>query len=197
MERRHLILIALSLIACAVVIRLVPHLPNATPLTALAFAGGLYLGRMWALALPLGALILSDLALGMYDWKLMASVYGSFALIGLLTWLVRKKKQILPVGLSIVGSSLLFFFITNTAVWAFSPWYEKSIAGLLLSLELGIPFLRNMLVGDLFYCGLVIGAFEAVRQREAVKAFIRAHLAGLRRPARATIAVVTRATPEQ
>lgn len=163
MSTRVIVLIALSLVLFGAFVRLFPHLPNMTPVTAIAFAGGLYLGRRWALILPILILLVSDVFIGFYDWRIMASVYGSFALIGCLSFLARRYKNVLTVGLSVISASLLFFLITNAAVWLFSPWYEKSITGLLYSYELGIPFLRNMMVGDMLYSALLIGAFEAAR----------------------------------
>ena len=52
--------------------------------------------------------------------------------------------------------------VTNYAVWQFSPWYEKSLAGLLESYTLALPFFRNTLLGDLFYSAVLFGAYEAV-----------------------------------
>lgn len=92
----------------------------------------------------------------------MISVYGSFLLIGLLSARITKLCSFMPISLSVIGASLFFFLITNGAVWAFSPWYEKSIYGLFYSYELGLPFLRNMLVGDVFYTFILIFVFESV-----------------------------------
>ena len=160
MSRKQAIVIALSLIIFAALIRLSAHLPNATPIAALAFAGSRYLGRRFAVLLPLIALFLSDMFIGFYDWRIMLSVYGSFLLIGCLSWIVR-KQAFLPLGFSVVGASVLFFLITNAAVWWFSPWYEKSLAGLLYSYTLGIPFMRNMMIGDVIYTAALVAVFEA------------------------------------
>lgn len=180
MQKHTVLLIAVALLAFGVAMRLFPHLPNATPITAIAFAGSFYLGRRWVLALPVLALFLSDLVIGFYDWRIMASVYGSFALIGCWSYVSRRYGGILPVFLSVVGSSLSFFFITNGAVWLFSPWYEKSIAGLLYAYELGLPFLRNMALGDLIYSAVLFGVFELVRARIGIRAKVAIEFAKLR-----------------
>ena len=163
MNRNAFFFVAIILILFGVMVRLFPHLPNATPITAIAFASSIYLGKRWSIILPIFTLFLSDIFIGFYDWKIMLSVYSSFALIGCLSWVSRKYGGIFPVFLSVIGSALLFFFITNGAVWLFSPWYEKSISGLLYSYELGIPFFRNMLMGDIIYTALLLGVFEFVR----------------------------------
>lgn len=162
MNRTDIIIALVLLVAFGMATRLVPHEPNATALTGIAIASALYLGRTWTVPLTLLILFLSDIFIGFYDVRIMASVYGSFALIALIAWFARRNKTVLTAGLSIAASSLSFFLITNFAVWMFSPWYEKSIAGLLYSYELGLPFLRNMFLGDVFYTAVIVAAFEAV-----------------------------------
>jgi len=171
MNRNHIILIACALVLFGMLMRLLPHAPNATPIVAIAFVSSLYLGKQWSIILPFAALLLSDLIIGLYDWKIMLSVYGSFALIGCLSWICRRHNSFLPIGISVIGSSLVFFLITNGAVWLFSPWYAKTISGLLYSYELGLPFLRNMLVGDTAYTLVLIGVFEIAYTISTVKRF--------------------------
>ena len=146
----------IGLIALGVLGRLVPHLPNATPLTAITVSASRYVGRSSALVIPIAVMLASDMVLGFYNWKILLSVYGSFIVIGLVSIAGRKYRGIFPTGVLVISSSLLFFLITNFAVWFFSPWYEKSIWGLLYCYQLGIPFLRNMMLGDVAYTACVI-----------------------------------------
>ena len=171
LNRNQIILIVCALILFGIMMRLMPHAPNATPIAALAFVGSLYLGRRWSIILPLSALLLSDLLIGFYDWRIMLSVYGSFALIGFLSWICRKYNSFFSTGITVIAGSLVFFLLTNTTVWLFSPWYEKSISGLLYSYELGLPFLRNMLAGDIAYTFVLIGVFETAFVLSRVKVF--------------------------
>lgn len=168
MSKSNIIISACLLILFGIAVRLLPHAPNMTPITAIAFAGSLYLGRKWAILLPILALFLSDLLIGFYDWRILLSVYGSFALIGLLSFVAAQYRALLPLGLSVIGASLTFFLITNGAVWVFSPWYEKTISGLLYSYELGLPFLRNMLIGDVLYTTSLVVVFESIRVLNAL-----------------------------
>jgi len=147
------------LIAVGLLGRLLPHLPNATPITALAVVASIYVGRKTALFLPLGVLLLTDLIIGFYSIGIMASVYGSFLLIAILSQFLKKKHDFLAVLFTLLGASLSFFFITNTAVWWFSPWYEKSFAGLLYSYQMGLPFLKNMFLGDMVYTYTLLSVF--------------------------------------
>ncbi len=160
MSTRHIIIASLLLVFLGVAVRFLPHLPNMTPIAAIAIVSCIYLRKHLAFTLPLVTLFLSDSAIGFYDWRIMLSVYGSFALIALMGWLGSNHSNPLFTTVKITASSFIFFLITNAAVWAFSPWYEKSIAGLLYAYELGIPFFRNMFIGDLLYTFLFITAFE-------------------------------------
>lgn len=150
---------SLSFVLVAALARLLVHVPNATPLAAVAIVGARYLGIRTSILFPVMALFISDVVIGGYDLRIMGAVYGAFLIIGCLGYALRNRGMWATL-MAASTSSLIFFFITNAAVWAFSPWYEKSVSGLMYAYELGIPFLRNMLFGDLFYTGMLILAIE-------------------------------------
>ncbi|MFA4818191.1 MAG: DUF6580 family putative transport protein, partial [Parcubacteria group bacterium] len=58
------------------------------------------------------------------------------------------------------ASSITFFLVTNFAVWAFFDWYPHTWAGLITNFTLALPFFRNTLLGDVFYTGVLFGAYE-------------------------------------
>ena len=178
------------LVALGASSRLLPHAPNFAPIAALALFGAVYLKKRDGLWVPLAALAFSDLFIGFYHPLVMASVYGSFVLIGLIgIWLrntPRPSGTPLPegndvsksplgrgtqgvgtrwwprvFGASLLGS-ILFFLITNWAVWAFGELYTKDLGGLLMSYTMGLPFFRNTLLGDLFYVAVFFGIAEFV-----------------------------------
>lgn len=151
----------LALIGVGVLGRLAPHPPNTTPVTAIAFAAGKYIGSAWAIAIPLLVMVIADVVLGFYDWKVLLSVYGSIAVIGGVSILARKARPAV-VLLLVMASSILFFLVTNFAVWAASSWYPPTFEGLMASYIAGLPFLRNMFIGDVFYAASLLGAFEWV-----------------------------------
>src|ERR1700729_3561381 len=109
---RHMLkprLIALmSIVLAAAALRLAPHPPNMTPIAALALFGGAYFhDRRLAFAVPLVALLLSDLVLGFY--RGMALVYLSFMLIVLLgLWLRPRRRPSLIAGAALCGSVTFF-----------------------------------------------------------------------------------------
>ena len=105
-------------------------------------------------------MFVSDIFIGFYTWQIMASVYLSFVLAGLIGMLIRKnKKAATVIGGTILGS-ILFFLITNFAVWAFGSMYTHSFAGLMQCYTMAIPFFKNTLLGDLFYTGALVGCLE-------------------------------------
>lgn len=146
------------------VLRLVPHWPNFTPIAAMALFGGAYINKKHlAFLIPMAALFLSDLFLGFHQW--MIAVYISFALVVMLGMWLKNRVKVGSVLLAAVSSSLLFFVITNFAVWIGSPFYPQNIAGLIESYTLAIPFLNNGILGDLFFSAVFFGGFYFAQQR--------------------------------
>lgn len=145
-------------------LRLVPHWPNFTPIAAMALFGGAYIKKKHlAFLVPVAALLLSDLFLGFHKW--MIAVYVSFALVVGIGMLLRNRVRTGSVLLATVSASLLFFLITNFAVWIGSPFYPQNMAGLLESYTLAIPFLNNGILGDLFFSTVFFGGFYLAQQR--------------------------------
>src|SRR5262245_34638329 len=71
--------LAISLVGLDIVARV--DAPNVTPIAASAvFAGMVLRSRALALAVPIAALLLSDLVAGAYDWRIMGVVYAALAL---------------------------------------------------------------------------------------------------------------------
>ena len=153
-------IIALFFILIGVSLRIIPHAPNFTPIAAIALFGGVYFSKKIALFLPVLAMLISDVFIGFYDLKIMAAVYGSFILCTILGFWLKKRKKWQTVAGAAILSSVLFFLITNFAVWAFSPWYAKTFSGIIQSYIMALPFFRNTLLGDLFYVGAFFGAYE-------------------------------------
>mgnify|MGYP001559821266 FL=1 len=153
-------IIALSFILLGVVFRIIPHIPNFTPIAAMALFGGVYFSKKTAFVLPVSAMFISDIFLGFYDLKIMAAVYLSFIFCVVLGFWLKKNKK----WHTILGSSLLtafiFFFITNFAVFAFTPWYAKTFSGFLQCYLMALPFFKNSLMGDIFYTAVFFGAYE-------------------------------------
>src|SRR5499427_3967243 len=123
--------LAMGLVGLDVVARLAPHAPNVTPIAASAvFAGMVLRSSALALAVPIAALLVSDLVAGGYDWRIMGVVYAALALPALAARWGRTRPVVVLAPL-VLSSSLLFFATTNFAVWAFSGMYAHDLAGLI------------------------------------------------------------------
>ena len=165
-----------SVVVACIVLRLLPHAPNIAPMTAFAlFAGYVFTWRR-GLVMVLIANLVTDFFIGFYDWRIMAAVYGSYALIAFMGGVAGSgKSAVRAVGATWAGA-LIFFFITNGAVWVFSTWYAKTFTGLLSAYVNGLPFLRNSLLGDmgygaLFYVGYVLYLARAGIKTRLVTAY--------------------------
>jgi len=153
--------------------RLLPHWPNFTAMTALALFGGAYFSdRRLAIGVPLLALLISDIALGLYwQWSFRAIQghmwvqYICFCGIVCMGFMLREGRGAFRVGAVALSASCLFFLVTNFGEWLFQPWYPKTAAGLASSYLAGIPFFRNTVFGDLFYTALLFGGFHLLERR--------------------------------
>jgi hypothetical protein len=95
----------MSLVGLDIVARVAPHAPNVTPIAASAvFAGMVLRSRALGLAVPIAALLLSDLVAGSYDWRIMGVVYAALALPALLARWARARPAVVLAPL--VCSSL-------------------------------------------------------------------------------------------
>ncbi|OGE76061.1 MAG: hypothetical protein A3C85_01935 [Candidatus Doudnabacteria bacterium RIFCSPHIGHO2_02_FULL_48_21] len=161
---------AYFLIFAATILRVLSHYdvlhvpPNVEPIAAMALFGGAYLNRRFALVVPILAMVVSDYFIGFDSLESRLAVYGSFSLSGLLGLWVRKNKSFERVVAGTLAGSLAFYLITNL-VWLYTPaMYAHNWTGQAQSYLNALPFLRNTLVGDLFYVAVMFGSFELVRK---------------------------------
>jgi hypothetical protein len=158
-------------------LRLVPHWPNFTPVAALALFGAAAFDRKWlGLLAPLAAMLLSDALIGFHSG--MGAVYASFGLTWLLgLWALTPSSgqpSATRIALASVVSSVLFFLITNFAVWYGSAFYPQTLPGLLtcytagLAFYNGTSFFLNGLLGDLFFSAVLFGGYYWLQQRFSV-----------------------------
>jgi len=153
-------LVALFLIFLGAILRLLPHPPNFAPIAAMALFGGANFSGALALIFPILALLISDYFIGFYQFSLMSFVYLGFIIsVFLGFWLKNHKKWYKIFGGSLF-SSILFFILTNFAVWAFTNWYPKDLQGFIQCYLMAIPFFKNTLLGDLFYVALFFGIYQ-------------------------------------
>jgi len=133
--------------------RLVPHPPNVTPIAAMAlFSGAVFANRVLAYLVPLAAMWLSDLVLGLHTTILY--VYAGVA-ITVLIGSTLQNITIFRVGTVAVLASIVFYLLTNFGAWLHHDMYPQNATGLLQAYVAGLPFLRNALLANLVFAYLV------------------------------------------
>lgn len=145
----------LSMIVLAVASRLLPHPPNFAPITGIALFAAVKLNKkIIAILVPLFCLFVTDLILGL-GW-INLFVYAAF---GMISWIgMRQKKVSIP---TVLGSSLLFFVVSNFGVWLL--YYPATLEGLIACFTLAIPFFGNTIAGDLVYTAVLFYGFSAIK----------------------------------
>lgn len=172
-----------AIVVLAALARFIPHPFNFTPIAAIALFGGAYFTNRWqAIAVPMGAMLLSDTILEITTgWGFhsgMYIVYAAFALVSVLGMVLLKNVNPARVISASLISSLIFFLITNFAfLYPESATidqnlgtYPHNLSGIIASYTAGIPFLKNQILGDLFFSGVLFGGFALLQKRfEALK----------------------------
>lgn len=158
-----------SAIVVAAVSRLFPHVPNFTPVAAMAlFGGAFFTDKRMAVIIPLITMFLSDIALelltgwGFHDT--MVYVYIAFILTSIIGMFVGRNTTVLSVAGGSLAASVVFFIITNFGVWAAGGFVE-GFNGLNTTYVLGIPFFAPTIAGDLFFNAILFGAFYLAQVR--------------------------------
>lgn len=168
-------LVITGIIAVAVAVRLFVHFVpgvfpyNFTPVAAIALFGGAYFSnRKLALLVPLLAMFVSDMVIGLQT--LSPVVYLCFAAMVLVGMLVlRGRTSALRVGLTAAGSATGFYLITNFFVWLGSGMYAMSASGLLACYVAGLPFYEyGSLPGTLVWSAVMFGGFALLTRRFSV-----------------------------
>jgi hypothetical protein len=160
--------IIISLLVIGIGSRLIPHYPNFTAIGAISLFGAAFGGRRSvAIVIPYLAMLFSDMILNnvIYaarypdDYRHFIFLYRgalwSYAAFGLIVMmgymLFRNGVTLNKVLLGALGSSLIFFLLSNFGVWAATGAYPVNFGGLIACYAAGLPFLLNQVLGDLFY----------------------------------------------
>ncbi len=151
---------AFSLVVFLVASRVLPHPPNFTPVLAVAiFAPYFFRELTIATAMPLASMVFSDFILGMHSYMLW--VYGAMAATVVISYYLRRTGAYLArIGSLALGSSLLFFIVTNFGVWLGSGFYAQTAQGLFSCYIAALPFFGNTLLSTMAFCGLFYGVMR-------------------------------------
>jgi len=178
MKKKNFIL-ATFLIVIAACLRLFPQPANFSPIGAMALFSGAILGSKYLkYIIPLVILFVSDLILNntiLRAWypdsegfiffsKYMITTYIAFVLAVAIGHFFMKKISFKSVVGGALGFSVVFFLISNFGSWLHPGTYPKSISGLVTCYGAGLPFLKNTIAGNLFYCTVLFGSYAMLTQ---------------------------------
>jgi len=156
-------------------------LPNVSPMIAVALVGTMYLPRAWGWLVAPGAMLVSGLAFltvdqrtegVMFSWMNLAAL-GFYAFVGLAALALSRHKSLLRIAGASVLCSVLFYLLANTFAWwadssSSAPLaYAPTLGGWWQANTVGLPgwqptwtFLRNGVLGDLFFAGVLLAIFD-------------------------------------
>ena len=147
---------------------LIPHIWNFTAIGALAiFSGAQFSNRGLAFILPLAAMAISDIVIGN---GFSVLVYIGFTAMVACGFLVRSKVTVTNVILASFISASVFFLITNFAFFYPATLYPHNFSGILTSYAAGLPFFRNMLIGNMVFSAVLFSSFYLLSKRYPVLA---------------------------
>jgi hypothetical protein len=166
----------ISLILFASFSRIIPHMPNFTPVGAMALFGGAYLKNKYhALIIPLLSLWISDLVINNFilsyysnfTWFYPGFIwqYASFILIIIVGYFFLKKLNFKNVFVTTISSSILFFLITNFGVWISGTMYAFDLQGLITCYVMALPFFKGTLLGFICYSTFLFGVLEFSKRK--------------------------------
>lgn len=153
----------------AAISRLFPHIPNFTPIAAMALFGGVYFtDKRIAIIVPLILMFITDclleLTTGWGFHNTLIYVYIGFILTSIIGIYIKRNPTVQALLIGSLLSSTLFFVITNLGVWAASG-AQMGVSGLATTYILGIPFFAPTLIGDLFFNTILFGAFYVAERK--------------------------------
>ena len=157
--------VLIGIIFLAALSRLIPHPFNFTPITAIALFGGAHFAnKKQAYLVTFGAMIVSDIFIGGYH-SLLPLIYLYFGLAVLVGAWLRNHKNPLMIAGATLTSSIVFFIVTNFAVWVRGSLYEHTFNGLMQCYAVAVPFFQNTVLGDAIYTAVLFGSFAFVEKR--------------------------------
>jgi hypothetical protein len=162
----HFWLVA-ALIIVAALMRLLTNyfsIWNFTPITAMAlFSGAVMRDKRLAFLIPLAALLITDAIIGFYSGIFV--VYFSFLLITFFGFLLRNRISVVPVILGSLGASVIFYLVTNFALFYPTWMYPHNLTGIMSSYTAAIPFFRSAVAGDLIYSAILFGSYVLISRK--------------------------------
>ncbi|MEX0844986.1 MAG: DUF6580 family putative transport protein [Balneolaceae bacterium] len=179
MNKKRFVVLS-GFIIIAALSRMIPHPYNFAPIGAMSIFGAAYFtDKKFSFLLPLFAMFVSDLLVNnllfanFYGGFVLFTpgfwwIYGAIALIVVAGIFILKNVNFKTIIAGSLSASIIFFLVTNFGAWIGNPIYPVGIEGLFMSYGAGVPFFHYTVLGDLFYSGVMFGAFEYAKQKTPV-----------------------------
>ena len=147
---------------------------------AIAFCGAVYFSGAMAWWLPLGTLLITDIALNVFYYKepvfsgyMLVKMLGFAAIIALGKLFSARDGWFKLLGGGLLGA-ILFYLISNTASWIYNPGYAKTLAGWWQALTTGLPgfpptweFFRSTLMSMGLFTALFVSSVKLTAPAES------------------------------
>lgn len=162
--------LALGLIAAVIFSRLLPHVPNFTPVFSIAIFSGIIFSNRWlAILVSIAGLFLSNAVIGH-----TGSSFVTIIFVALTSFWGRKKHthEQSWVTLSTVNP-VLFFVLSNFFVWYRSGMYSLNYEGLVNCYLMALPFLPPLIFSTLLYSAVLFKAMALLHSRKTIPAINR------------------------
>ena len=157
--------------------------PNFSVAYAFAFCAGVYFPGARAWWLPLGVMLVTDVALNVFYYHTppfgfyLVLNYAVYALLIGLGKLFGRKSSFFKLVLGGLAGAVIFYLVTNTLSWLQDAAYAKTIAGWIQALTLGRPdwhpttweMFRNTLLSGGLFTALFVAAEKITAESPADK----------------------------
>ena len=142
-----------------------PHPASFAPISSIALLGGAILRDRWAIVIPVAAMMISDIVLGMHSVVLFT--WSAFVLIAILSsHALANRLSFESVFVGSLVSATIFYIVSNFGVWLMTDYYPVTVSGLLDSYTNTLSFYRNTLLGDIVYGMGMYGLYVLARSNK-------------------------------
>ena len=155
--------LALALTLTGALLRLIPHLPNISPVGGFSLFAGARLRGWQAYSIPLIIIVVTDPIMGRILGYPSYTLVTPFVCGSLLVYVwigshLRRTENPWRIGGAAFLGSVQFFLITNFGLWLSGiSVFPLTPSGLMACYIAGLPYFGRTMISDLAYAGLLFG----------------------------------------
>ena len=155
--------LALGLTLMGALLRLIPHLPNMSPVGGFSLFAGARLRGWQAYSIPLIIIVVTDPIMGRIfgypSYTIVTPfVCGSFLVNVWIGSHLRRTENPWRIGGAALLGSVHFFLISNFGLWVSGiSVFPLTLSGLMACYLAGLPYFGRSMTSDVAYAGLLFG----------------------------------------